>query len=50
MILLERGINLIPLVLIDVMGVENFLRRVDERLLSIISGAVFVVPQLHPKI
>ena len=32
------------------MGVENFLRRVDERLLSIISGAVFVVPQLHPKI
>lgn len=50
MILLERGINLIPLVLIDVMGVENFLWRVDERLLSIKSGAVLVVPQLHPKI
>ena len=49
-ILLERGINLIPLVLIDVMGVENFLRRVDERLLSIKSGAVLVVPQLHAKI
>ena len=49
-ILLERGINLIPLVLIDVMGVENFLWRVYERLLSIKSGAVLVVPQLHPKI
>lgn len=49
-ILLERGVNLIPLVLIDVMGVENFLRRVDERLLSIESGAVLVVPQLHAKI